>query len=158
MAAALGKASVVIIASAACSPPSEVNCRSVIPRSTFSMGSRCPMTPVEHTSTSSLGIRSFDAILLAICMVSVNPTCPVQALALPLLQMMAWARPRPTMAWLYRIEGALTTLVVKTPAAELTPCCENMPARSDFPEGLMPAVVAPATKPKGAATPPSMDW
>ena len=56
-----------------------------IPSNIQSIGRGTPITPVEHTSTSSFLIPNCSAVHWAICSVSWCPFIPVTALALPLL-------------------------------------------------------------------------
>ena len=61
-----------------------------IPLVILSIGSKCPMTPVERTRTWFVCAPIALAAKTAICSLSSMPCCPVQALALP--ELMTTAR------------------------------------------------------------------
>ncbi len=83
--AVLGTVSVVMIASAACPPPDgdSFPAASATPQASFSIGSRTPMSPVEHTATSLDGTPRVAATSPAVATASWYPSTPVQALAPP---------------------------------------------------------------------------
>ena len=104
--------SVVIMAFAASSSP--VSDRDAVRVSMpLAMGvifSFCPMTPVEATITSSLLMPSFSATRALICSAISIPLL-LQVLALPLLQITAWAMPS-AMCCLVTVRGAPFTRFV----------------------------------------------
>ena len=85
--AVFGPASVVRIASAAVGPPPGESAAAAAstPASSFSMGSRGPMTPVESTTTCSGASPSAAAAWAAVASASSSPASPVAALATPAL-------------------------------------------------------------------------
>ena len=98
----LGTVSVVMMARAASSPPSippAISCTiSCTPASTLSIGSRSPISPVEHTPTSIAPVSvpqsdSAAATASAVAWVSWKALRPVQALAPPELRITARSRP-----------------------------------------------------------------
>ncbi len=86
--------SLVMIASAAGAPPlAEIMPSSfLMPAWILTLGRRTPMRPVEQTNTSSSSQPIRRATPAAIARAWIIPIGPVQALALPLLTMMARAR------------------------------------------------------------------
>ena len=96
-AACLGFVSVVITAFSAARPASGVaaseDAAALMPAKRRSIGSRCPMTPVEATSTSLGSMPRALAVSRALLSASLKPASPVQAFAQPLLARMAWMRP-----------------------------------------------------------------
>ncbi len=86
--------SVVMIASAACMAASRsadrFSVRTGRPLLICSMGICCPITPVEAMRTEVSGIFKSLAASWAVFWQMSIPSCPVQALATPLLQTTAW--------------------------------------------------------------------
>jgi len=92
-------------------------------------------------------------VVTAIDSASANPFGPVQALALPLLTIIAWADRFFWRCRRHRITGAaLTELSVKTPAATQGQS-ETIKAMS-FLSCFKPAFIPAAENPTGAVTPP----
>src|SRR3990172_6765693 len=114
----LGNASVVRIASAACSPCGPSDAASAgIPLRSRSLGSGTPIPPVLATSTRAREMPRARATRSTISHASRRPCSPVQALALPLLITTAWARPPWTCSRLTSTGAACTRFVVKQAAA-----------------------------------------
>ncbi len=152
----LGKLSVVMMALEKVSPPwgLMLAARLSMPFCIASMGSGSPITPVEQTRTSSGGTSRAFAVLSTMVQASFNPSSPVQALALPLLAIIALAFPL-FICWEETSTGAaLTRLVVKTPAARAS-FVENKRLRSGR-SFFIPQAMPPARNPWGAVTPPSI--
>ena len=91
---------------------------------------------------------------------SASPAAPVAALALPLVDTMASAQPKPPRASPEvaarcardsRTGAAANAFGVKTAAAAAGPPVDTMTARSGRPEALIPAASPPARKPAGIA-------
>ena len=145
--------SVVIIAVAASLPAAPSFVTDSIPASTLSMGMGSPIRPVEHTATSVPATPSACAVASAIACASLSPWAPLHAFALPALMTSAWSDPSAIIFCDHFTGAALTRLRVKTPAALNSGPSLTTSAMSDFPDGLIPAVVAPAAKPCAASTP-----
>src|SRR4051794_474851 len=77
-----------------------------------------------------------------------SPQVPVAALALPALTTTARTRSEGTRARSHFTGAAQTRLVVNVPAAAHGPSATKT-ARSNPPDGLIPARVAPARNPRG---------
>src|SRR6266540_1750442 len=143
-----------------------------MPGNTRSSGSRTPMTPVDMTSVRSRRVSNAVASASATAAWSSSPAVPVAALAhpevttIPSLQPLSSpSRPRrpasvrrlsARCAWLSRTGAAAKALGVKTAAAAAGrrpsgPRVVAMTERSGRPDALIPAAVAPATKPSGIA-------
>ena len=126
--------SVVMMASAALAEPSgEWLSFSTAPGSPSSMASifsRCPMIPVEHTSTSSLERPSAPAPSCCI-FCALTSQSSAQALAMPEFAMMARALPSFTVSMSSSTGAAFTTFLVKTPA-QVHASSEATTARSFF--------------------------
>ena len=120
---------------------------------TFSV---CPMTPVEHTSTSS-GAQPTAFAAAAHMRSAFSSPWGAQALALPLLAMTARAVPSARWAFVTWMGAAFTTFLVNTAAAaQGTP--DTMRATSFFQAAwvLTPTWMPAARKPSAAQTPPSI--
>ncbi len=91
------------------------------PASSLSIGSRSPISPVEHTATSmapvSVPQSDSAATASAVAWASWKPPGPVQALAPPEFRMTARNAPVVSTCWLHSTGAALTLLRVNTPAA-----------------------------------------
>ena len=85
--------------------------RGGMPEAMGAMGSGCPMTPVEATTTSFAAMESASA-RRPLMVSAISMPSALQVLALPLLQMTAWALP--SAMWLFvTVRGApLTRFVV----------------------------------------------
>ena len=162
-ASSLGTVSVVIMARAASWPASGVGASAPAARPApdrrAGMSRGTPMTPVEHTRTSSgrtgrCGSESVSssATRAAVAAASSAPRAPVQALAEPELRMTARAPPSATAARDHATGAATTRLVVKTPAATSSGPSLTTRARSGLPEALRPARTPAARNPAGAVT------
>ena len=93
------------------------------PSSTFSTGSFWPMTPVEHTNTSSSPRPSSFSASVSTVLASLMPCSPVAALALPLLMTTARALPFFRISR-SRMTGAAQNLLVVNMAAQEAGCSE----------------------------------
>ena len=154
----LATVSVVIIASAASTPPFSDSSSTTrgIPSSIRSIGRGTPMRPVEQTSTSDVGRPRRCAAASHMRTASARPLAPLQTLAMPLLMMTARARPSARCSRQTGIGAPWTRLVVYT-AAPLAGLSDSVRDRSLLPEGLMPQVTPAARKPRGEVTlPPSI--
>ena len=151
--------SVVRIALAASAPPLRLSrFTSVgIPRLRQAMGNGWPITPVDPTNTERGAVPTRLATRPAISFASVRPLAPVQALAFPLLIMIA--RPIPCRRWSRsrRTGAAATRFFVKTPAMDPS-CSDTTSARSGTDAFLMPAWMPAARKPSGAVIPPLISF
>ena len=161
-AACLGTVSVVMIACAASVPPDRPPPMSwtisVTPARTLSIGSRSPISPVEHTATSTAPVLvpqllSASATASAVLWVSWKPPGPVQAFAPPELRITVRSRPVVRTCCDHSTGAAFTWLRVKTPAAEWSGPSLKTSARSSAPDALMPAAIPAARNPRGAVTP-----
>ncbi len=105
--------SVVMIANAASSEPCVVSeaASPGIAAAIGSIGSTCPMTPVEATITSFGRSPSASAVSEHIFMAFCTPSA-LQVLALPLLQMTACAPPSFRFSFVTRIGAPLTRFCV----------------------------------------------
>ena len=149
--------SVVRIASLAARDPWRLSAAAAsgMPLKIRRMGRGRPITPVEATRTSPGFISSAQAVAVAMDAASARPCGPVQALAFPLLAIMAWAflvRRTVRQRWM---GAAASRFMVKTPAA-VAGASETIRARSRLPRSLIPQLTPLARKPKGAVTPPSI--
>ena len=115
----LATVSVVMMASAASPPPSADSSAAAAstPGSSWSIGSRTPIRPVEATATSVAEQPSAAATCSAVAWVSWKPGAPVQALAPPELSTTASTRPSEATWRLHTTGAAWTRLPVKTAAA-----------------------------------------
>jgi hypothetical protein len=118
------------------------------------------MTPVDATSTSDGAHPISRATNSTVDRATFMPPSPVQALAHPLLQMIARACP-PDCSRLSRdtITGAATVLlVVNTAAADARRSAVSSMTSSGhaWVFGLIPAYTPAALNPAGAVTPPSI--
>ena len=119
-----------------------------------SMGSTWPMTPVEATMTSSGATCRLSAAMPHIMRAFSSPSA-LQVLALPLLQMTAWAMPSRRFSRVTRIGAPFTRFCVYT-AAAVQRVSQRIIARSAFVLFLrMPQWMPPAVNPFGAVTPPA---
>ncbi len=152
--AVLWTESVVLIATAASSPPSGESSppAAAMPAVTRSIGSRTPIRPVEHTATSCGSTSTAPAVRSAIRRASTAPACPVQALAPPELRTTADIRPSARARRVQRTGAAWTRLEVKTPAAARDGPRFTTRARSRSPDSLMPAATPQARNPCAAVT------
>ncbi len=164
----LGRVSLVMMASIAWSAWPGVSpnstAASMIPDRTLSIGKVKPMRPVEPTSARPAGKDSARSVKRAISNASFNPCLPVQALALPELATMAWARPRPTRSRQTFTGAAQVWLVVNMPAA-VAGTSDTINARSRLwpfsdplpvPSRLISQNTPDARKPRGATIEPSI--
>ena len=167
--ASLRTVSVVRMASAAAVPPRRERpaTASGTPPWMRSMGSGIPISPVEHTSTSS-GRHPIPAATAAqVASASARPRAPVAALALPLLSTTAAARP-PVAARCARLTstGAAVALFRVNTATAVTgrPSSVATRARSSSPPALIPQATPEATNPSAPVTvtdtsrPPEGRW
>src|SRR5271166_5463267 len=147
--------SVVLIASAAASPPAREASATAAstPGRSLSIGSRSPIRPVEQTAISPAPTSpSAAARCSAVACVSWKPSGPVQALAPPELSTTARTRP-PLTTWRVQVTGAACTrLVVNTAAADHEGPSFRTTATSGWPDCFSPAVTPAARKPSGAVT------
>ena len=116
------------------------------------MGSRSPMRPVEHTTTSPGATPSTAPTCSAVRWVSWKPGAPVHALAPPLLSTTASTRPSATTVRDHVTGAASTRLLVKTAAAWWSGPSLTTSARSGRPEVFRPAVTPAARNPRGVVT------
>src|SRR6185437_3961061 len=117
-----------------------------------SIGSTRPITPVEPTNTWCKGMERCSATALAIVFAATNPCSPVQALAFPLLAIIA--RPRRDRRWCRssKIGAATMRFFVKTPAiGPLT--SDTQRAKSNRSGFLIPQWIPAALNPSGAVIP-----
>ena len=152
--ACLDTESVVMIAVAAASWPCGVSeaTAAATPGRSRSIGSRSPMSPVEHTATSPAEIARRSATCSAVRCVSRKPGDPVQALAPPELSTTASTRPSVTTCLDHVTGAASTRLLVKTAAAAWSGPSLTTSARSGRPLALRPAVTPAARNPRGRLT------
>ena len=155
--ACFGRVSVVRIARAKAASalgPAARRARALgMPGRTFSIGRKCPMTPVDATRTASEGQPISRATSPVISSASARPRAPVQTFAFPLEattprivpRFARWAR----LTW----TGAPVTLLVVKTAAALASTSQTRTARSGFRLALMPQVAAPARNPLALVTP-----
>src|SRR5271163_432225 len=124
---------------------------------TFSAGKGTPMMPVEEGKTVSGVQLKLSAAATQVAMQASMPAAPVAQLALPALTRTVETRP-PVAAMCLRptVTGAATSWLVVNIAAAVAPLGANATARSNFPLGLMPALTAPHSKPKGSAVEDSL--
>ena len=130
------------------------------PASTLSSGSRVPMTPVDRWRTwvssmpHAVGHEPADGSW------SASPAAPVAALAQPLVEMTAEAKPKPPRGSSgrgreigrdRRTGAAANAFGVNTAAAAAGPPVVTMRARSGRPEALIPRRQPAGTKPAGRA-------
>ncbi len=112
--------SVVMMACAALSPPSELSSviACAVPARTFSRktSSPVPMSPVEQTSTSPALMPSSSAAFSAVWWVVWNPKLPVKQFAPPELRTTASTTRSATACWDQMMGLALARLLVKTAA------------------------------------------
>src|SRR5437016_3348506 len=99
--AALGKASVVMMPSRAFQKPREERTPQAarIPACILSQGGSTPILPVEEGNTSFSSVPSVRPTNAQESSARRSPSCPVEALALPLLTTIAWRRPALTRFW-----------------------------------------------------------
>ena len=121
MAIALEMVSVVMMACAASEPASKVSALAVtsflIPAVILSTGICIPMTPVDATSTASVGTPNSSPAHFASASQQSSPCLPVQALAIPELTTTACANAECSTICLSHSTGAaFTTLEVNVPA------------------------------------------
>ena len=149
-----GTVSVVMIASAAAAPPSGPRAAAAArtPASRRSIGSRSPISPVEHTATSPAPQPSRSATSSAVEWVSGNPAGPVQALAPPELRSTAARAPSLSTCCDHSTGAALTRFRVNTPAADRSGPSLTTSATSADPEALSPAATPAARNPMGSVT------
>ncbi len=142
-----GVRSVVRIARAAFGRPSGRSARAAatMPASIFSIGSGCPITPVEATSTSSDLQPTLRAASAVIARASRIPRAPIATFEQPEFATIARATPRRTRSR-ESATGAPTTVErVNTPAACAGPSL-TISARSG-PRALMPQRTPAERKP-----------
>ena len=120
-----------------------------------STGMRCPMTPVDATSTSFGSMPSVFAVSSALRFASARPGAPVQAFAQPLLARMACMRPPLTTSRSYSTGAAATAFVVNT-AAAAQGASATTSATSLRPLYFIAAGTPAARNPFAAHTPPSI--
>src|SRR5271165_6066894 len=147
--------SVVLIASAAASPPAREASATAAstPGSSLSIGSRSPIRPVEQTAISPAPTSpSAAARCSAVACVSWKPSGPVQALAPPELSTTARTRPPLTTCRVQVTGAACTRLVVNTAAADHVGPSFRTTATSGWPDCFSPAATPAARKPSGAVT------
>ena len=113
------------------------------------------MMPVLLTNTSSGSQPISAAARSVIVSASATPREPVAQLALPELTIIPRSRPFSRCRRLTESGAAWVWLVVNIPTAAAGRS-EASSARSGRPDSLMPAVVAPALKPSGAVTAPTL--
>ena len=152
--ACLATVSVVRMASAASGPPSlsRAAAARVMPASSASIGSRSPISPVEHTATSPAPMSSAVATYSAVAWVSANPAGPVHALAPPELRTTARSRPSATACRDHSTGAACTRLRVKTAAAASDGPSLTTSATSRPPDSFRPAATPAARNPPAAVT------
>ena len=140
--ARFSKRSVVMIARTKSSSPSARAPRTSrgVACTMRSIGSGCPITPVDATSTRFLSQPMARAAYSAIAAASNTPLSPVQALALPLLTMMARATPALTLLSDSSTGAARTRFWVNTAAVGTSSSATTSP-RSGRPRRLMPATM-----------------
>jgi hypothetical protein len=121
-------------------------------RRIFSTGNCTPMTPVEHTNTSSGCARNRLAASSTVRRDAASPRAPVAQLAFPAFTTTARIRPPDSSRCLFEsLTGAATTrFCVKTAAAEAETSLERM-ARSSAPVFFRPQAVAAKRNPRGSA-------
>ena len=118
-----------------------------------SMGSGTPISPVEHTTTSSAAHPRLSALSSHIRRASRRPGSPVAALAFPELSTTAAARPSRKWSLLTCTGAACTRFVVNTAVAGTgRRSVVATRARSSTASGLMPHAMPPASKPVAAVT------
>src|ERR1035438_4078841 len=122
------------------------------PASSRSIGSRSPMSPVEHTAISPAESPRAAASRSALWWVSVKPAGPVHAFAPPELSSTARTRPPRTTCSVQSTGAALTRVVVNTAAAAREGPSFTTTARTGETESLRPAATPAARKPIGAVT------
>ena len=155
----LATVSVVMIACAASTPPSperEAKAAST-PAASLSIGSRSPMSPVEHTPISAAPVSVPSAVrsaatISAVRWVSWNPAEPVHAFAPPEFRTTARSDPASSTCWDHITGAALNRLLVNTPAATCSGPSFTTNATSFEPEALSPAATPAARKPRAALT------
>jgi hypothetical protein len=148
----LGRVSVVMMPRSKGSqlPATQAPARAGMAAVTRSMGRRCPMTPVEFTSTAA-GVQSHAAATASImACASAAPWGPVAALAHPEFTTSAMQRPRESrrLRRLARIGAAANAFVVNMAAAAAPPSHRSS-ERSGPPLALMPAATLAEVKPRG---------
>ena len=142
---ALGRVSVVMIASAAESQSLFESSALGSAATMRSAGSGSMMTPVENGSTSSTSQPRWPASASQTCRARVTPSSPVPALALPVLTTSAATLFR--MFFLHRRTGAAQKRFwVNTPATAL-PGARRMTSRSLRPGFFTPAIATPSSTP-----------
>ena len=118
--AIFGNASVVIIAVSVSIHPSALRplTSSGMEEVILSTGRGSPMTPVDETYTVSSFIFNAFAIPFAVSFAFLRPSCPVQALALPLFIMTALPFPDLILSISRMTGAAFTAFLVNTAAAD----------------------------------------
>ncbi len=118
-AASFGRVSVVMIASAARRPPWGERPFTSLgnPARILSIGSGCPITPVDAISTWRGEMRSSSPVMRVISRASLMPCSPVHTLEQPADARIAWARPSRTCSCETSTGAPLIWLVVNTAAA-----------------------------------------
>src|SRR5262245_15950975 len=146
--------SVVLMASAAASPPTREASATAAsaPASRRSIGRRSPISPVEQMAISPAESPSAVARRSALVWVSVKPSGPVQAFAPPELRSTARTRPPRTTCCVHSTGAAFTRLAVNTAAAARDGPSLTTTATSRAPDGLSPAATPAARNPSGAVT------
>ena len=155
----LGLVSVVMTARAAsfaaCGERSSAAAAMGTPVVKCSSESGTPMTPVEHSSTSSASHPSSRATSSAVERATSQPGAPVEALALPELSTTARARPSATCSR-ETCTGAAQNLFCVKVAAQTHVSSAATKARSRrLGSPLNPAAMPAARTPSAAHTPPS---
>ena len=155
----LGRVSVVMMAFAAALPFSADRSSATMPRpgTTLSSGNWTPMTPVDRTKNCSGRQSNSPAAARCISRAAFIPCFPVQALAIPAFATIPRmpARLAANVSRSRMTGDATTWFWVKT-AAAVQSASERMSARSRLPDSLSPQLVAPAWKPRGVVTDPSV--
>ena len=121
-------------------------------RRIFSTGNCTPMTPVEHTNTSSGCARRRLAVSSTVRSEAASPRAPVAQLAFPAFTTTARMRPPESCRCFFEsMTGAATTrFCVKTAAADADTSLERI-ARSSAPVFFRPQAVAANRNPRGSA-------